>query len=122
MGVVEMVDSNKVFQVSFTASCKNLKCKAPEEKCWDCLRTLIDGPIQEMFSYKCNLITTTNLSKKFGCSFLVSCKKPNCDEKVPRNVACCTANADKCELCLRTVVQKSIRDLQGFHVKEILVV
>ena len=117
-----MADASKIFQVSFTASCKNMNCSAPEDDCWSCLRRLISGPIYEMFSYKCNLITTTNLSKKFGCSFLVTCTKPNCDENVPRSIACCTTNPDKCELCLRTIVQKSIRDLHGFHVKEILVV
>lgn len=39
----------------------------------------------------------------------------------PPAVACCTAGPDKCEMCLATVVRRSVREMHAMHVKEIVV-
>ncbi|MHB0976911.1 MAG: hypothetical protein ACYC1U_06925 [Candidatus Aquicultorales bacterium] len=114
--------AEKFFNVSFTVSCKNMRCEPSESKCARCIKSVIDEDIRKMTSYRCTTLTTPNHSKKFGVSFTAVCKRPDCSSSLPRGVACCTANAEKCEMCLRSIVGRGVRSLRGFHVKEIAVV
>ncbi|MCL5291101.1 MAG: hypothetical protein M1548_01050 [Actinobacteria bacterium] len=114
--------SEKAFAVNFAVSCKNMRCEPSEAKCSRCIRAIIDEQIRRMMMFKCTMATTSNGSKRFSVSFVAICRKPDCSPQLPRNVACCTSNSEKCELCLRSIVMRSIRSLRGFHVKEIAVV
>ncbi|MCL4499089.1 MAG: hypothetical protein M1335_02455 [Chloroflexi bacterium] len=114
--------TEKAFAVSFVVSCKNMRCEPSEAKCARCIKAIIDEHIRRMASFKCSMATTPNGSRRFHVSFIAMCRKPDCSMSVPRNVACCTAEPDKCELCLRSIVTRGIRSLRGFHIKEIAVV
>lgn len=111
----------KAFAVSFAVSCKNMKCAPEGLKCTRCIKAIVDDQIRKMSSFRCSIATTANNSKRFNVSFVAVCRKPDCAPRLPRNVACCTASPEKCELCLRSIVMRGIRSLSGFHVKEIAV-
>lgn len=114
--------TEKKFAVSFIVSCKNGGCLPAEGKCDRCLEMFVGQSVRKFEDFKISGITTGNGSRQFGVSFLATCRKPDCTLDVPRAVACCTANPDKCEMCLRGIVGRSIREMHGFHMKEILVV
>ena len=112
----------KRFAVSFVVSCKKTRCVPEEGKCERCLAAFIGRSVRSFDNFKTSGITTGNGSRQFGVSFMATCKKPDCTVEVPRAVACCTASADKCEMCLSSIVGRSIRQMHGFHMKEIAVV
>lgn len=113
--------AEKSFAVSFAVSCKNMQCEPNEAKCQACIKSIIDAHIRHMNSFKVVPLTTSHGSRRFDVSFIALCRKPDCSESLPRNIACCTASPDKCELCLRSIVMREIHLLDGFHVKEIVV-
>lgn len=114
--------TEKRFAVSFVISCKKTGCTPEEGKCGRCLELYVGQSVRTFEGFKVSAITTGNGSRQFGVSFAATCKKPDCTLDVPRAVACCTASADKCEMCLSSIVSRSIRELHGFHMKEIAVV
>lgn len=113
--------AEKTFAVGFTVSCKNLRCTPEDEKCSECIETIIDEQIRLMSNFRCSMITTSNNSRQFNASFTAVCRKPDCTAIDTDYGYCCTANADKCEFCLRSIVVRGIREMNGFHVKEIAV-
>ena len=113
---------DKKFGVSFVVSCKDMRCDAEPDACSACLHSIVGQSVKKFDGFKSSMITTANGSRQFGVSFVATCRKPDCSIDVPRAVACCTANADKCEMCLTTIVGRSVREMHGFHVKEIVVV
>jgi hypothetical protein len=114
--------TEKRFAVSFIVSCKKTPCIPEEGKCDRCLELFVGHSVRKFDNFKVSAITTGNGSRQFGVSMMATCRKPDCTSDVPRAVACCTASADKCEMCIRSVVGRSIREMHGFHVKEIAVV
>jgi hypothetical protein len=113
---------DKRFVISFVVSCKDMDCRAEEAKCHDCLEGVLGQSIRKFEGLRTSAITTGNGSKQFGVSFTATCRKPDCSATVPRGVACCTSSADKCEMCLATIAGRSVREMAGLHVKEIVVV
>lgn len=113
---------DKRFAISFVVSCKDMDCRAQEAKCHDCLEAVLGQSVRKFEELKTSAITTQNGSKQFGVSFTATCRKPDCAAALPRGVACCTSSADKCEMCLGTIVGRSVRELAALHVKEIVVV
>ncbi len=112
----------KKFAVSFIVSCKKTHCFPDEAKCDACLASFVGESVRKFRDFSASRIITGNGSRQFGVSFTAECRKPDCTSDVPRAVACCTAGPDKCEMCLRLIVGRSIRAMHGFHVKEIVVV
>ncbi len=117
-----MSSEEKTFNINFKVSCKNLRCDKQAEHCYNCLRNFVGQNIIRFSNFRCSQVTTSNNSKQFGVSFLLICIKPDCTVKVPRNVTCCTANPEKCEICLRSIVNNSIIAMEGFHAKELTIV
>jgi hypothetical protein len=117
MGLME----EKRFAISCIVSCKNMMCRAEADRCRSCLERVVGESVRKFDDFKASTMTTGHGSKQFGVSFVAACRKPDCSAALARGVACCTANADKCEQCLTTVVGKSIRELAGLHVKEIVI-
>jgi hypothetical protein len=112
----------KRFAVSFVVSCKKASCIPEEAKCARCLELFVGQSVRKFDTFKISAITTGNGTRQFGVSMMATCKKPDCTLDVPRAVACCTADPDKCEMCMRSIVGHSIREMHGFHLKEIAVV
>ncbi len=116
-----MNEQEKVFNISFVVSCKNIKCQKNSIECFDCLNVFVGQHIIKYLNFRFSEIITSNNSKQFGISFNLICKKPDCTKTLPRNIVCCTANSEKCELCLRTIVNRGIIEMSGFHAKELTV-
>lgn len=112
----------KDFHVSFIVSCKNLKCLKNHDSCTKCIETFVGQHVIKYSDFRCSRITTANNSKQFGISFSLLCKKPDCTQSLPRNVACCTSSPEKCEYCLRSIVNRGIIAMDGFHAKEVNIV
>ena len=111
----------KRFVVSFIVSCKKMNCTPQANKCDGCLERFVGQSVRSFEDFKVSRVTTGNGSRQFGVSFAAVCKKPDCTLDIPRAVACCTADPDKCEMCLSSIVGRSIREMHGFHMKEIAV-
>lgn len=113
--------TEKKLAVSFVVSCKRTNCIPADDKCDACLESFIGRSVRKFDEFACSRITTGNGTRQFGVSFVATCKKPDCTVEIPRAVTCCTASPDKCEMCLRSIVGQSIRQMHGFHAKEIVV-
>lgn len=112
---------DKHFTVSMVVSCKEMSCGLVGEECDACLEAVVAKHLLRHERFRASRITTANGSRQFGVSLDVICRKPDCTADLPRGVACCTASADKCEMCLSTIASRDIRELRSFHVKEIQV-
>ena len=112
----------KMYMISFVVSCKKMSCELEGEKCSQCLEGFVGENIQKHSSFSCSQVTTSNNSKQFVVSLVAHCEKPDCITVLGEEVACCTASPEKCEMCLRSIVNRGIRQMDGFHAKEITVV
>lgn len=117
-----MPAQEKHFAVSLVVSCKDMACKRATDECDRCLEAVVTRELRKYQRFRASRITTANGSRQFGVSLEATCRLPDCAVGLPRAVACCTASADKCEMCLATIISREVRQMRGFHVKEILVV
>lgn len=117
------ITDRKQFSIGMVVSCKRSDCApANEEACSDCVEGFIGENIKKHERFDLRQITTGNQSKQFSVSFLANCLRPDCTTTSDAGDACCTASVEKCEMCLRTIVGQGIREMYGFHAKEIAVV
>jgi hypothetical protein len=117
---MRMIPDEKQFAVGMVVSCKRSDCHEPEPVCAECIEGFIDESVRKYRNFSFTQATTGNGSKQFVVSFSVHCRKPDC-EPDSLTGACCTASADKCEICLRTIVSRGIHEMYGFHAKEIVI-
>ena len=114
--------NEKQFAVGMVVSCKRLECQPSEALCDRCVDGFIGENIKKHTHFSLSQVTTGNNSKQFVVSFIAHCLKPDCTGAAGEKYgSCCTASADKCEMCLRTIVSRGIREMYGFHTKEIVV-
>jgi len=114
--------TEKQFTIGMVVSCKRRDCALDEGACSTCVESFIGENIKFHDRFALRQITTGNQSKQFSVSFVAHCRRPDCTTAFDGAEACCTASAEKCEMCLRTIVNRSIREMYGFHAKEIAVV
>jgi hypothetical protein len=115
-----MQSEEKQFAVGMVVSCKRSDCHETEPVCGGCVEGFIGENIRKYDGFSFSQVTTGNGSKQFVVSFSVHCLKPDCAAESATGT-CCTASADKCEICLRTIVSRGIQEMYGFHAKEIVV-
>ena len=111
----------KQFSVGMVVSCKRSDCAPDEEACANCVGAFVGENLKRHERFTLRQITTGNRFKQFAVSFVVHCLRPDCSAAPAEAGVCCTATAEKCEICLRTVVGQGIREMYGFHAKEIVV-
>ncbi len=111
----------KQFSIGMVVSCKRSDCTPEETVCSQCVESFIGENVKKHDQFDLRQITTSNQSKQFSLSFIAHCLKPDCSLPGAEAGACCTASAEKCEMCLRTIVGGSIKEMYGFHAKEIVV-
>ncbi len=111
----------KQFSIGMVVSCKRLDCEANGEACATCIENFIGEDVKKHTNFVLSQVTTGNGSKQFVVSFVAHCQKPDCTVSTPQAVSCCTSSSDKCEMCLRTIVSRSIQEMYGFHAKEIVI-
>ena len=114
--------TEKQFTIGMVVSCKRSDCTQAEEACSTCVESFVGENIKLHDRFALRQITTENQSKQFSVSFNAHCLRPDCTVTSDGGEACCTASAEKCEMCLRTIVSRGIREMYGFHAKEIAVV
>lgn len=112
----------KHFSVGMVVSCKRKDCTPSEGACAHCVESFVGESVKKHDRFALRQITTGNQSKQFAISFDALCKRPDCSDPEAVAGSCCTASADKCEMCLRMIVGRGIREMHGFHAKEISVV
>jgi len=111
----------KFYMISFVVSCKKMSCELDDTGCSDCIEGFVGENIHKHSSFSCSQVTTAHQSKQFVVSLVAHCEKPDCVSVLGEEVVCCTASQEKCELCLRSIVNRGIRQMDGFHAKEITV-
>ena len=112
----------KQFVVGMVVSCKRFDCQMDKGLCGNCVEGFVGENVKKHTHFSLSEATTSNNSKQFVVSFVAHCLRPDCSV-APDGLSgsCCTASADKCEMCLRTIVSRGIRQMDGFHAKEIVV-
>lgn len=110
----------KQFSIGVVVSCKRSDCELDESKCSNCVETFVGENIKKLERFSLSQITTGNQSKQFAISFVAHCLRPDCSTTSAEG-SCCTGSSDKCEMCLRMIVGRGIREMYGFHAKEIAV-
>lgn len=122
VGLMATTTQEKNFSIGMVVSCKRSDCDPGEAVCTSCVSDFIGENIKLYNQFSLRQITTGNQSKQFSVSFDAQCLRPDCSATtITGGEACCTASADKCEMCLRTIVSRGIREMYGFHAKEIVV-
>ena len=117
-----MSAEEKHFSIGMVVSCKRSDCQAEAGVCAHCVQGFIGENVKKHTHFSLSEATTGNQSKQFVVSFIAHCAKPDCTGSPEEFVgSCCTASSDKCEMCLRTIVSRGIREMYGFHAKEIVV-
>lgn len=111
----------KQFSIGVVVSCKRSDCVLDESKCSSCVESFIGANIKKHDEFSLTQITTGNQSKQFAVSFVAHCLRPDCSATTADG-SCCTGSSEKCEMCLRLIVGRGIREMYGFHAKEIAVV
>ncbi len=114
--------TEKQFTIGMVVSCKRSDCVPAEGACSTCVENFVGESVKLHEQFTLRQITTGNQSKQFSVSFVAHCRRPDCTTTYDGAEACCTASAEKCEMCLRTIVSRGIREMYGFHAKEIAVV
>lgn len=116
------ITHEKQFAIGMVVSCKRFDCELDEALCGHCVEGFIGENVKKHTHFSLSQATTGNNSKQFVVSFIAHCLKPDCAGAPDQSHgSCCTASADKCEMCLRTIVSRGIREMHGFHAKEIVV-
>jgi len=112
----------KQFAIGMVVSCKRLDCHADETVCAHCVEGFVGENIKKHTHFSLSQATMGNNSKQFVVSFIAHCLKADCTGAPAEEYgSCCTASSDKCEMCLRMIVSRGIREMYGFHAKEIVV-
>lgn len=113
---------DKQFSIGMVVSCKRSDCAPAESECAKCVENFVGENIKRHEKFSLSQITTGNQTKQFAISFIAHCLRPDCSVDPNNFGSCCTASSEKCEMCLRMIVGRGIREMFGFHAKEIAVV
>jgi len=117
-----MLAEEKQFAIGMVVSCKRSDCHVDESLCALCVEGFVGENVRKHTHFALSQATMGNNSRQFVVSFIAHCLKPDCSGAVREPYgSCCTASSDKCEMCLRTIVSRGIREMYGFHAKEIVV-